>query len=229
MKSYDRILQKTQEEVRNIPRLRAENKRLRGTSGNAGRLTGNSFAMQKIKDQIRQVADADGATVLILGETGTGKERAFEALHEQSMRKEQPARAINCSAFPDDLLDVELFGAVAGAYTGLNKNRPGAFRAAEGGTLFLDEIGELSPRGQAKLLRVLQEKKVSPVGSDEQEKEVNVRVVAATNRDLKAMVKQGTFREDLLYRLSVWTIDMPPLRERREDIPEFNRPVLRTV
>ena len=219
--SYDRILQRTQEEVSSVPRLRAENKRLRETSGNAGGLIGNSSAMQKIKDQIRQVADADGATVLILGETGTGKERAFEALHEQSMRKEQPARAINCSAFPDDLLDVELFGAVSGAYTGLNKNRPGAFRAAEGGTLFLDEIGELSPRGQAKLLRVLQEKKVSPVGSDEQEKEVNVRVVAATNRDLKAMVKQGIFREDLLYRLSVWTIDMPPLRERREDIPEL--------
>ena len=219
--SYDRILQRTQEEVRDVPCLRAENKRLREISSNAGRLTGNSFAIRKARGQIRQAADADGATVLILGETGTGKERAFEELLEQSIRKERPFRAINCSAFPSELLDVELFGADKGAYTGQVRAREGAFRSVDGGTLFLDEIGELSHQGQAKLLRVLQEKKVSPVGSDEQEKKVDVRVVAATNRDLKAMVKQGTFREDLLYRLNVLTIYMPPLRERREDIPEF--------
>ncbi len=219
--SYDRILQKTQAEVNRVPRLKAENKRLRETSGNAGGLIGNSFAMQKIKDQIRQVADADGATVLILGETGTGKERAVEALHEQSIRKDKPFIAVNCSAFPDELLDVELFGAVPGAYTGQVGTREGAFRAAEGGTLFLDEIGELSHDGQAKLLRVIEEKKVRPVGSDKQEEDVNVRIVAATNRDLKARVQEGTFREDLLYRLNVWTIEMSPLRERREDIPEL--------
>ena len=219
--SYDRILQKTQAEVSRVPRLRAENKRLREISGNAGGLIGNSFAMRKIKEQIRQAAHADGATVLILGETGTGKERAVEALHEQSMRKDKPFIAINCSAFPSELLDVELFGAVKGAYTGQAGPREGAFRAAEGGTLFLDEIGDLSHDGQAKLLRVLQENKVRAVGSDKQEEDVDVRIVAATNRDLKARVQEGAFREDLLYRLNVLTIEMPPLRERREDIPEL--------
>ncbi len=219
--SYDRILQKTQAEVSRVPRLRAENKRLRETSGNAGGLIGNSFAMQETKKQIRQAADADGAIVLILGETGTGKERAVEALHEQSIRKDRPFIPINCGALPDTILDAELFGAVKGAYTGQAGPREGAVRAADGGTLFLDEIGELSPEGQAKLLRVLQEKKVRPLGSEEQEEDVDVRIVAATNRDLKAMVREGTFREDLLYRLNVLTIDMPPLRERREDIPEL--------
>ena len=219
--SYDRILQRTQEEVRRVPRLRAENERFREISGNVGGLIGNSFAMRKIKDQIRQFANAGDATVLILGKTGTGKERVAKALHEQSTRKSRPFMSINCGAVPKELLDAELFGAVKGAYTGSTRSRKGAFRAADSGTLFLDEIGELSPDGQVKLLRVLQEKKVRAVGSDEQEKKVDVRVVAATNRDLKAMVKQGTFREDLLYRLNVLTIYMPPLRERREDIPEF--------
>ena len=177
--------------------------------------------MREVKDRIRQFAGADDATVLILGETGTGKERAFEELLEQSTRKNRPYRAINCSAFPSELLDVELFGAVKGAYTGQVRAREGAFRSVDGGTLFLDEIGELSHEGQAKLLRVLQEKKVSPVGSDEQEKGVDVRVVAATNHDLEARVREGAFREDLLYRLNVLTIYMPPLRERREDIPEL--------
>ena len=219
--SYDRILQKTQEEVRSVPRLRAENKRLRKTSGNAGGLIGNSAAMRKTKDQIRQAADVDDEIVLILGETGTGKERAVEALHEQSIRKDQPLIPINCSALPDTLLEAELFGAARGTYTGQSGPRKGAFRTAEGGILFLDEIGELSLEGQAKLLRVLQEKKVRAVGSDEQEKEVDVRIVAATNRNLETRVREGAFREDLLYRLKVLTIDMPPLRERREDIPEL--------
>ena len=219
--SYDRILQRTQEEVSDVPRLRAENKRLRETSGNAGGLLGNSAAMRKAKDQIRQAADADGATVLILGETGTGKEKAAKALHEQSTRNERAFIPINCGALPSGLLDVELFGAAKGAYTGQAGPRKGAIRSADGGTLFLDEIGELSHDGQAGLLRVLQEKKVRAIGSDEQEEEVDVRIVAATNRDLKAMVKQKTFREDLLYRLNVLTINMPPLRERREDVPEL--------
>ena len=219
--SYDRIAQRTQAEVSRVPRLRAENKRLRETSGNAGGLIGNSFAMQKIKDQIRQAADADGATVLILGETGTGKERAVEALHEQSTRKDKPFIAISCSALPDTLLEAELFGADPGAYTGQVRARKGAFRSANGGTLFLDEIGDLSHDGQARLLRVLQENKVRAVGSDKQEEDVHVRIIAATNRDLKAMVQEGAFREDLLYRLNVLTIEMPPLRERREDIPDL--------
>ena len=219
--SYDRILQRTQEEVRNVPRLRAENKRLREISGNAGGLIGNSAAMRKAKEQIRQVADADDATVLILGETGTGKERAGEALHEQSTRKDRPFIPINCSAFPDTLLEAELFGATRGTYTGQAGPRKGAFRMAEGGILFLDEIGELSRDGQARLLRVLQEKKMRAVGSDEPEKDIDVRIVAATNRDLESMVREGAFREDLLYRLNALTIYMPPLRELREDIPEL--------
>ena len=219
--SYDRILQKTQAEVSRVPRLIAENKRLRETSGNVGGLIGSSFAMREIKDQIRQFADADGVTVLILGETGTGKEMVAKALHEQSTRKERPFISINCGAFPSELLDVELFGAVKGAYTGQAGSRKGAVRSADGGTLFLDEVGELSLVGQVKLLRVLQEKKVRAVGSDEQEEEVDARIVAATNRDLKAMVREGAFREDLLYRLNVLPIDMPPLQERREDIPEL--------
>ena len=219
--SYDRILQRTQEEVSRVPRLRAENKRLRETSGNAGGLIGNSAAMRNAKEQIRQFAYADDATVLILGETGTGKERAAKALHEQSTRNESAFIPINCGALPSGLLDVELFGAAKGAYTGQSGPRKGAIRSADGGTLFLDEIGELSHDGQAGLLRVLQEKKVRAIGSDEQEEAVDVRIVAATNRDLEAMVKQKTFREDLLYRLNVLTIDMPPLRERREDIPEL--------
>ena len=219
--SYDRILRKTQEEVRDVPRLRAENKRLRETSGNAGGLLGNSAAMRKAKEQIRQAAGADDTTVLILGETGTGKEKAAKALHEQSTRKEEAFIPINCGALPSGLLDVELFGAAKGAYTGQAGPRKGAIRSADRGTLFLDEIGELSHDGQAGLLRVLQEKKVRAIGSDEQEEEVDVRIVAATNRDLEAMVKQRTFREDLLYRLNVLTIDMPPLRERGEDIPEL--------
>ena len=219
--SYDRILQKTQEEVRNVPRLRAENKRLRETSGNAGGLIGNSSAMRKTKEQILQAADADDATVLLLGETGTGKERAGEALHEQSTRKDRPFIPINCSAFPDTLLEAELFGAARGTYTGQAGPRKGAFRMAEGGILFLDEIGELSRDGQARLLRVLQEKKMRAVGSDEPEKDVDVRIVAATNRDLESMVREGAFRKDLLYRLNVLTIYMPPLRKRREDVPEL--------
>ena len=219
--SYDQILQRTQEEVRNVPRLRAENKRLREISGNAGGLIGNSAAMRKAKEQIRQVADADDATVLILGETGTGKERAGEALHEQSTRKDRPFIPINCSAFPDTLLEAELFGATRGTYTGQAGPRKGAFRMAEGGILFLDEIGELSRDGQARLLRVLQEKKMRAVGSDEPEKDIDVRIVAATNRDLESMVREGAFREDLLYRLNALTIYMPPLRELREDIPEL--------
>ena len=219
--SYDRILQRTQEEVRNVPRLRAENKRLREISGNAGGLIGNSAAMRKAKEQIRQVADADDATVLILGETGTGKERAGEALHEQSTRKDRPFIPINCSAFPDTLLEAELFGATRGTYTGQAGPRKGAFRMAEGGILFFDEIGELSRDGQARLLRVLQEKKMRAVGSDEPEKDIDVRIVAATNRDLESMVREGAFREDLLYRLNALTIYMPPLRELREDIPEL--------
>ena len=156
--NYDRILQRTQEEVRGVPRLRAENKRLRETSGNVGGLTGNSVAMREVREQIGQAADADGATVLILGETGTGKERAAKALHEQSTRKERAFIPINCGALPSGLLDVELFGAVKGAYTGQVGPRKGAIRSADRGTLFLDEIGELSHDGQAGLLRVLQEK-----------------------------------------------------------------------
>ena len=219
--SYDRILQRTQAEVRRVPRLRAENKRLREISSNASGLIGSSIAIRKIKEQIQKAADVDGETVLLLGETGTGKGVAAEALHEQSTRKDKTFFPFQCGAYPEQLLAAEIFGAVPGAYTGLTRPRKGAFRAAEGGTLFLDEIGELSLQDQVKLLRVIETKKVRPLGSDEQERKVDVRIVAATNRDLDAMVQKGTFREDLWHRLNVWTIEIPPLRERPEDIPEL--------
>ena len=220
--SYDRILRKTQEEVRDVPRLRAENKRLRETSGNAGGLLGNSAAMRKAKEQIRQAAGADDTTVLILGETGTGKEKAAKALHEQSTRKEEAFIPINCGALPSGLFDVELFGAAKGAYTGQAGPRKGAIRSADRGTLFLDEIGELSHDGPGRgCCAYYKKRKCVRLAVMNRKKEVDVRIVAATNRDLEAMVKQRTFREDLLYRLNVWTIDMPPLRERGEDIPEL--------
>jgi PAS domain S-box-containing protein len=180
-------------------------------------MVSRSPLMKEIFDILPEVAQTP-ATVLVTGESGTGKELVARSLHEMSGRKNKPFIAINCSALPDNLLESELFGYRAGAFTDAKKDKPGMFMRASGGTIFLDEIGDISPAMQVKLLRVLQEKTFEPLGATEQVK-VDVRIVAATNKDLSAMVKKGEFREDLFYRINVLVIKLPPLRDRRCDIP----------
>jgi two-component system response regulator HydG len=198
--------------------LRREVARLRRqTEGPARALVGRSAAMRRVTDLIERVAP-QRATVLITGETGTGKERVAQAVHALSDRARQPFVPVNCSELPEGLLESELFGHVKGAFTGAAANRRGLFEEAEGGTLFLDEVGTLSPAVQVKLLRVLQERKVRRLGSG-QALPVDFRLVAAANVDLGDEVRAGRFREDLYYRLSVFPIHVPPLRERRDDIP----------
>ncbi|MDT4955706.1 MAG: two-component system, NtrC family, response regulator PilR [Acidobacteriota bacterium] len=187
--------------------------------GSLGNIIGHSERMQAVYQMIETVAEVQ-STILITGESGTGKELVARAIHDLSPRAERPFVSINCGAFTETLLESELFGYVKGSFTGANTNRKGLFEAANQGTIFLDEIGEMSPAMQVKLLRVLQERKVRPVGAHE-ELEINTRVIAATNRDLSQMVKEGTFREDLFYRVSVIPIELPPLRERAEDIAEL--------
>jgi PAS domain S-box-containing protein len=184
---------------------------------NIGDLVSRSASMRRVCDLILHVAASD-CTVLIQGETGTGKELAARAIHNASPRKNKPFVAVNCGALPDTLLESELFGYKAGAFTGADKDKPGRFAVAEGGTIFLDEIGEISPALQVKLLRVLQEKTYEPLGGTAPIK-ADVRIIAATNRDLAAEVRKGTFRQDLFYRVNVVRIDIPPLRARKEDIP----------
>ncbi len=179
-------------------------------------LIGESHAMRRLSHIIRMVASRR-ATVLISGETGTGKEMAARALHLAGARRHARLVAVNCSALPDHLLEAELFGHVRGAFTGAVQNRVGRFEEAHGGTLFLDEIGDLPIELQAKLLRVLQEREFQRLGSSETIR-VDIRVVAATNCDLPQRIDEGKFREDLFYRLNVVPIRMPPLRERREDV-----------
>ncbi len=179
-------------------------------------IIGLSPKMQAVYQMIETVAEVS-STVLITGESGTGKELVARAIHNLSPRADKPFISINCGAFTETLLESELFGYVRGAFTGATANRKGLFEAATKGTIFLDEIGEMSTAMQVKLLRVLQERKVRPVGAHE-ELEVDARVIAATNRDLPQMVKAGTFREDLYYRISVIPIELPPLREKTEDI-----------
>lgn len=182
----------------------------------AGELIGVSQAMREVHKRVGLAADSQ-ATVLILGETGTGKEMVARALHRHSARSEKPFLAVNCAAIPKELLESELFGHVRGAFTGALVDRPGCFRAADGGVLLLDEIGDMALSVQAKILRVLQEGEVTPVGSSHPVP-VNVRLIAATHRDLHVAVKAGEFREDLWYRLNVLPIRIPPLRERLADI-----------
>jgi PAS domain S-box-containing protein len=182
-----------------------------------GDLVSRSPSMRRIFDILPQVASSD-STVLIQGETGTGKELLARALHGLSPRRERPFVALSCGALPDTLLESELFGYKAGAFTGANRDKPGRFALAERGTLFLDEVGEISPAMQVRLLRVLQEKTYEPLGGTKP-LAADVRIVAATNRDLAGLVRRDAFRQDLYYRIHVVRIDLPPLRRRKEDIP----------
>src|SRR5450631_2564328 len=197
--------------------LRRELRRLTGLDN----IIGQSSKMRAIFDLIQTVAPQT-SRILITGESGTGKELVARAIHENSARANAPFITINCGAFPETLLESELFGYVKGAFTGANDNRRGLFQAANGGTLFMDEIGNMSLTMQVKLYRVLQEGKVRPLGSTE-ESDVDVRVIAATNKDFAKEIAEGRFREDLYYRLSVIPLQLPALRERREDIPLLAR------
>jgi two-component system, NtrC family, response regulator PilR len=212
------IVKKTLEKQALIDENRAF-KRAQRQRGSIKNIVGNSSKMQSIFQMIETVAEVN-STVLINGESGTGKELVARAIHDLSARAEKPFISINCGAFTETLLESELFGYIKGSFTGANSNRKGLFEAANRGTIFLDEIGEMSPAMQVKLLRVLQERKVRPVGAHE-ELPIDARVIAATNRDLKQMSLDGTFREDLFYRISVIPISLPPLRDRREDITEL--------
>ncbi|MCM0756647.1 sigma-54 dependent transcriptional regulator [Desulfovibrio aminophilus] len=199
-------------------RLLDENDRLRRRAGGEGPvLVGAGAGMNRVRELIDQAGPSE-ASVLILGESGTGKELVAEGLHRASARAARPLIKVNCAALPENLLESELFGYVKGAFTGAIKDKPGRFQLAAGGTLFLDEIGEMPAALQAKLLRALQEKVVEPLGGVKAV-ETDVRVVAATNRDLAAEIKAGRFREDLYYRLAVLEIAIPPLRDRVEDLP----------
>lgn len=182
-------------------------------------IVGQNPKMRKVFSLVDRVKNVD-SNVLITGESGTGKELIARRIHEKGLRKNNRFVTVNCAAIPENLLESEFFGYKKGSFTGATTDRKGKFALADKGTLFLDEIGEMPVYLQAKLLRVLQEKAIVPVGGWEEQK-VDVRIVAATNRDLKQMVKDGTFREDLYYRLNVMEIHIPPLRERREDIPAF--------
>jgi len=198
-------------------RLRIDNRRLAAEQTLGRRIIGASRPMRRLLEATSRVASRD-VTVLVRGETGTGKEFVAELLHAQSLRAKKPLVRFNCAALPADLADAELFGHVRGAFTGATTGRPGFFAQANGGTLILDEVGELPLSVQAKLLRALQEGEIQPVGSGRIDK-VDVRVVASTNRDLAADAKVGTFREDLYYRLAVVELVVPPLRDRKDDIP----------
>jgi DNA-binding NtrC family response regulator len=200
--------------------LAVENKRLKGELADLvdfRSLVGSSAAMEKVFGIVRKVADTE-ASVLITGESGTGKELVARSIHAGSERRNGPFVAINCAAIPRDLLESELFGHVKGAFTGAVKDKTGRFTLADSGTLFLDEVGELPLELQPKLLRALQERTIEPVGGTKEQK-LDVRVVAATNLDIEQAITKGVFREDLYYRLAVIPIHLPPLRQRRDDIP----------
>lgn len=190
-------------------------------------IIGNSEPMRSIRTLIDRVAPSS-SRVLITGENGTGKELVARWIHEKSPRSPHSFVAVNCAAIPEELIESELFGHIKGAFTGAVREREGKFLSADGGTLFLDEIGDLSQEAQAKVLRALQEQEIAPVGS-ERTKKVDVRVVAATNKDLEQAISEGTFREDLYHRIKVIPIRVPPLRERRDDIPALATAILRDL
>lgn len=209
-------------------RKNAEIERLRSLLDEAddfGSIVSQNDGMRKVFKQVRQVADTD-VTVLVLGETGTGKELLAKAIHANSPRRGKPFLAVQCSALPETLLESELFGYERGAFTGAQRLRTGKFEEAHGGTVFLDEIADVPLNVQTKLLRVLQEKQVTRLGSNDP-MELDVRIIAATNRDLEAMTAGGLFREDLLYRINVFPVTLPPLRERLDDIPMLAEHFLR--
>jgi transcriptional regulator with GAF, ATPase, and Fis domain len=222
-KETEVALQQALKEVSELKNhLQAENIYLReeiSADHNLNDVVGSSAALKAVLRQIRQVGPTD-STVLMLGETGTGKELMARAVHESSKRKDRPMIKVNCATLPSNLIESELFGHERGAFTGASTARIGRFEVADGGTIFLDEIGELPLDLQAKLLRVLQEGEFERLGSSKPIR-VDVRVIAATNRDLNESVKQATFRADLFYRLNIFPINVPPLRERREDIPQL--------
>jgi DNA-binding NtrC family response regulator len=199
--------------------LQVENQRLKKKVNKKYEMVGSSQGIEKIKQLIEKVAPTD-ARVLITGPNGTGKELVAHWLHEKSERLKAPMIEVNCAAIPSELIESELFGHVKGSFTGANKDRAGKFEAANKGTIFLDEIGDMSLSAQAKVLRALQENSISRVGSDKDIK-VDVRVIAATNKDLKKEIAEGNFREDLYHRLAVILIQVPALNDRREDIPEL--------
>ncbi len=209
-------VRKSAEEFYHRRRLRELSKQLDERFGFEG-VIGNSPKMQELLTRLKSFAPTP-ASVLILGENGTGKELVAKALHTNSPRKNKPFVAMNCAALNENLLDDEMFGHEAGAYTGADKMRKGRFEYANGGTLFLDEVGDMPLTLQAKLLRVLENREVSRIGSNETIK-VDVRLIAATNRDLEAMIREGKFRQDLYFRLRVGILKIPPLRERKKDIP----------
>ncbi len=211
-------------------RLARENRLLReriARDYGLGGLVGGGAAMRRVFETLQKVAPTD-LTVLVRGESGTGKELVAQALHELSPRRERPFVAVNCAAIARELVESELFGHERGAFTGADARRAGRFEAADGGTLFLDEIGDMAPATQAKVLRVLQERRFERLGGTTSI-EVDVRIVAATHRNLEAEVAAGRFREDLYYRLRVVEIALPPLRERREDLPALAQRLLAQV
>ena len=220
-KPFDRDeLQIIIEKAQNLQSLMSENIRLRQELADRfslGNIIGASSKMKRIYDMVARVAKSD-STVLLQGESGTGKELIARAIHFNSSRAKKPFITVNCSAIPENLMESELFGHVKGAFTGAVKDKVGKFEAAEGGTIFLDEIGDIRKDLQVKLLRVLQEKSIDKVGST-QDINVDVRVIAATNILLETAIEEGKFREDLFYRISVIPILLPPLRERKDDIP----------
>jgi Nif-specific regulatory protein len=196
--------------------LKFDNQRLKEKSGGSDELLGQSKPMLDLKDKIKRVARATGC-VLVRGESGSGKELVANALHRSSNRADRPLRSVNCAAIPRDLIESQLFGHKRGAFTGADSDHEGLFQQADTGTLFLDEVGEMTLEGQAKLLRILEGHPFTPVGGTKEVK-VDVRVIAATNRDLSEFVREGKFREDLFYRLSVFELYIPPLRDRGTDI-----------
>lgn len=200
-------------------KLTEENKTLRRELNSKVELTGHCEAMKELKNKIDAVAPTP-MSVLILGENGTGKEVVARRIHQLSRRANKKMVEVNCAAIPKDLIESELFGHKKGSFTGATTDKEGLFQAADGGTIFLDEIGDMSLEAQADILRVLQERKVKRVG-DNNEQEIDVRVIAATNKNLEEEIKKGSFRQDLLYRLNKITLRIPPLRERVEDIEDF--------
>src|SRR5579859_5650987 len=202
-------------------RLESENRRLRAELEERHEILGNSVPMKALRQQIALTAPTNGR-VLIYGESGTGKELVARALHAQSSRAQGPFVEVNCAAIPEELIESELFGHRKGSFTGASEDKVGKFQKADGGTLFLDEIGDMSLRTQAKVLRVLEEQRLEPVGSS-QTITVDARVIAATNKNLEQEITRGAFRQDLFYRLNVIPFFVPPLRERKQDIPTLAR------